>query len=141
MIDLIKEELKKSDLSEKSLRKFGFTISVPFLIIAVWLYFSHAIYYIFFAGLAAVFILMSVFSPSALRQVYIVWMGIAFILGYIMTRIILTILFYLVMMPIGIILRLTGKDLLKLKISGEEKTYWEKRTITKKTPSDYEKQF
>ncbi|GAB4337901.1 MAG: hypothetical protein Kow0089_09490 [Desulfobulbaceae bacterium] len=48
--------------------------------------------------------------PRTLRPVYIVWMTIGHWLGWINTRIILTLLFYLLILPVGVIMRLFGKD-------------------------------
>lgn len=55
-----------------------------------------------------------------------------------MSRVILTILFYLVLKPIGITVKIFGKKFLNLKIDKEAKTYWRKRV---KEKIDYERQF
>jgi len=138
---MIKEELKKLDISDKSLRKFGITIGIVFGIIAAYLFYTGSHYLYFIGGLALLLILFGVMAPAALRTVYIYWMALAILLGFIMTRVILTLLYYLVMTPTGLYLRATKKDLLKLKTTGSEATYWEKRTVTEKSQADYEKQF
>ena len=68
-------------------------------------------------------------------------MGFALILGSIMTRVILSVLFYLVITPIGLISKLSGKDFLDLKFDKSVSSYWipRKKIIFEK--ANYEKQF
>lgn len=138
---MIKEELKNLDLSPKALRKFGITMAVVAGLVTLWLYFVNPDYIIFSGGLTLLFALLALVVPGSLKTFYLLWMALAFVLGFIMTRVILTVLFYLILTPTGLFLRLTGKDLLKLKVKGGEVTYWEKRPGLKKSQSDYEKQF
>lgn len=138
---MIKEEIKNLDLSSKGLKKFGITMAVVSGLITLWLYFFHPDYIIFSGGLTLLFALLAFIVPTSLKTFYLLWMALAFILGFIMTRVILTVLFYIILTPTGLFLRLTGKDLLKLKVNGGEVSYWEKRSGAKKTKSDYEKQF
>jgi hypothetical protein len=72
--------------------------------------------------------------------VYIFWMRLAFILGWINTRIILFIIFYLIFTPIGIVLRIFGIDLLDRKIERDKESYW-KKIEKKDMHSDYQRQF
>ena len=64
----------------------------------------------------------------------------AVIIGAIMTRIILTILFFLVMTPIGLFTRLIGRDFLNLKITNQS-SYWNSRVKKDELNQNYEKQF
>jgi multisubunit Na+/H+ antiporter MnhG subunit len=68
-------------------------------------------------------------------------MGLAIILGFFMTRVILTILFYLVLTPISFIARIVGKKFMDLKYDKSANTYWEKRSVIQKKQIDYERQF
>jgi hypothetical protein len=68
-------------------------------------------------------------------------MSLALILGWFMSRVILIILFYLVITPIGLFAKLFRKRFLELKINKSAKTYWEKRENIIKQPIDYERQF
>ena len=58
-----------------------------------------------------------------------------------MSRLILFILFYIVITPIGFILRMAGKDFLNLRTDKNSDSYWEKREIKVKEKIDYERQF
>lgn len=93
-------------------------------------------------GLAgAFFLLAGLFVQSILRPVYIGWMKFAFILGWVNTRILLGVFFYLIITPIGVVMRLAGKDLLDRKIDRSAKSYWKKRDRTAFDPKRMEQQF
>jgi hypothetical protein len=68
-------------------------------------------------------------------------MTLAVILGWFMSRVILFILYYVIITPIGIFLKLIGKDFLKLKIDKSSKSYWETREKKIAEQIDYERQF
>ena len=67
-------------------------------------------------------------------------MTFAVILGWIMTRVILSIVFYFILTPIGLITRLMGNDFLAMK-KVESSSYWNHRNSDLETNQDYEKQF
>ena len=67
-------------------------------------------------------------------------MAFSIILGWIMTKIILTLLFYLLITPIGLITRLFGNDYLRLKESNSS-SYWNNRDSAKELDQRFEKQF
>ena len=70
-----------------------------------------------------------------------VWMIFAVILGWFMTKVILSLLFYLIITPIGLFLRIIGKDLLNLKEKKQQKSYWNMRNSEEEQNQNYEKQF
>lgn len=76
-----------------------------------------------------------------LKPLNLIWMTLAVVLGWFMSRFILSVIYYLVLTPIGLILRLSKKDLLGTQKSQTAETYWKPRQITQKSSSDYEKQF
>lgn len=91
--------------------------------------------------LAAVFFLMGLAKPMSLKFIYQIWMGLGSLLGWLNTRIILSILFYFILSPIGLILRLFGKQFLDLKMDGQQKSYWLSKETSKFMRENYEKQF
>tara|TARA_B100002052_G_C15417914_1_gene391439 strand:- start:13 stop:426 length:414 start_codon:yes stop_codon:yes gene_type:complete len=135
------EEIINIKSSSKDLRSFGITFSIISLIIASFLYFSNALeLFKIFTYIGLVFIVLGYIIPIALKPLYFVWMIIAIVLGWVMTRVILSIVFYLVITPIGIITRILGEDFLSLKNS-ETKSYWNNRDSIIENNQDYEKQF
>ena len=82
---------------------------------------------------------MGLVLPGFLEPVYIVWMRFASILGWINTRIILVIIFYLVFTPLGLLIRLFRIDLLER--GNKLDSYWKKKEKTGFNPLDYERRF
>ncbi len=72
---------------------------------------------------ATAFLVPSLVYPRALKWLYQGWMVIGLVLGWIQTRIILSIIFFLLVTPIAVFMRLTGKDILKMKWDKSAKTY------------------
>jgi hypothetical protein len=110
---------------KQELRNFGLTVGtfvgVLFGLLIPWL-FSHDFPtwpWIVFSVLS----FLSLLLPYFLLPIYKGWMVIGHWLGWINTRIILGILFYLVFFPIGIFMKLLGKDPMMRKLKGEEASY------------------
>ena len=73
------------------------------------------------------FITFGFLIPIILKPIYIGWMSFAIIIGWFMTRFILSLLFYLIVTPIGLITRVLGKDFLELKKEASNGSYWNQR--------------
>jgi carbamoyltransferase len=128
------------EVPRRTLRRFGLTLGLAFLLLGVILIFRHRAAGRPFALLAALLLLLAGFAPQWLRLIYRPWMRFAELLGAIMSRVILTILFFLAVTPVGLLQRLFGKRPLDLRFKGNDATYWHRRTV-KFAPADYEKQF
>jgi len=122
-------------------RKFGFTMAVAFGIISVLVFAKHRHPVWVLAGLSAAFAFLGACAPAWLKPVHAFWMGLAQALSWVNTRIILAVMFYLVISPIGLCMRLFGKDLLDKKIEKSKKSYWRQAAQKDFQPSDYERQF
>jgi hypothetical protein len=91
---------------------------------------------------AALLIVFGVASPNTLRPVYIGWMSMAFVLGFIISHLILGLLFYCVITPMGLVARLAGKDFLRSRRDPAARSYWFPRDRRgPPAPLDYERQF
>jgi hypothetical protein len=133
--------MEKLKCDAQSLRKFGFTMAVAFTVISVLVFLKHRHPVWIFSGLSVAFLLLGLAVPAWLKPVYIIWMYLAQVLAWINTRIILAAMFYLVITPIGLCMRLFGADLLDIRIEKERKTYWKEAAQKDFQPSDYERQF
>ena len=138
---MIKDEIKNIKQSPKDLRKFGLTVGTVLLLIAFFLIWKHGPFQFYFLYIGAFLVLAGFLFPSILRPLNKAWMTLAVLLGWVMTRVILSLLFYLVITPISLIARISGKHFLDLKIDKTRATYWEKRKNVPSSPVDYEKQF
>ena len=138
---MILEEIKSIKETKEDLRKFGYTVGGALLIISGLLFWFEKASYIYFAVPGLLLILGGLIVPQLLRPLNKVWMTLAILLGWVMTRVILSILFYLVITPIGLIAKIARKDFLNLKLDKHQESYWVKRERKSLKPIDYERQF
>ena len=138
---MLKEEFKNIKETKKDLRKFGLTVGTVLILISVVLFYFEKSSAVYFIIPGAMLIIAAFVHTEILKPLNRVWMGLAIVLGFIMSRIILTILFYLVLTPIGLLAKLFGKKFMNLKCDKSTETYWEKRQIKEKNNLDYERQF
>ena len=123
-------------------RKFGLLFSFIAVFINLYLYTKGSILNpLLFSTIAL--IVLSILIPSALKYPYIAWMSFANVMGWVMTRVILSFLFYLIISPISLLLRLFGKNFLETKWDNSLDTYWNYREKLDKSDLKeyYEKQF
>lgn len=135
------EEIKNIKTGKKDIRSFGITIGIILLIIAGFLFYKEKESFQLFIYIAGSFIGVGLIVPVILKPIYLIWMMFAVILGWFMTRLILSLLFYLVITPIGLVLRVLGKDLLNLKKQEVQDSYWNMRDPQIEQNQNYEKQF
>jgi len=135
------EEIKHIKESKKDLLKFGLTVGIALLVISVVLFLFDKSSYVYFGIIGGVLILFGVLFPSILKPLNKIWMTIALLLGWFMSRVILAILFYLVLTPIGIIAKIFGKRFLNLNVNDETLSYWNKREVKSSKITEYERQF
>ncbi len=135
------EEIEKIKSTKKDLKKFGYTVGSVLLLISILLKFSGKISFIYFGGFGALLIVFALLSPAILKPLNKLWMILAIILSWIMTRVILIILFYLALSPVSLLAKLFRKDFLNTGYKNDQSSYWIKRDDKKLSPSDYERQF
>ncbi len=133
--------MEKLNLDKKSLKKFGVTMGVAFLIIALLLLIRHKHNLLPLFSISIVFFMFAFTLPVLLKPIYILWMRLAFILGWITTRLILFIIFYFIFTPIGLGMRLFKVDLLDRKIDKNKESYWKEKEKGDFKPLNYERQF
>jgi len=143
LIREIRNQLKALPQQARDLERFAVVISSVLLLIAVLLFWlgRNPGRSLLFTGAAIVIIIAALFSPFLLRPLHKTWMALAFFLGGVMSRLILTLLFYLILTPVGLLLRLFGKDLLHLRRNPRLQSYWLERTAAANTPDRYKRPF
>jgi len=136
------QEIKELKPSPKELRKFGLTMAAVFFLIAVYIFIKRDadISYIF-AGFSIIFFIGAVVKPAGLLIAYKLWMSLAICLSWVMTRVILGVLFYVGFTAIKVIAKIAGKEFLDLKIDKNRKSYWIKREQKEFDKSTFERQF
>ncbi len=138
---MILEEIKNIKETKKELRKFGTTVGTVLILIGGFLFWKQKESFIYFGSLGVILVLTGLIIPTILKPLNKAWMTLAILMGWVMTRVILTILFYIVLTPTAFIAKLFKKNFLDLKIDKSRNTYWEKREKRNFSPEDYEKQF
>jgi hypothetical protein len=133
--------MDKLSLDKTTLKKFAIIMFVALTIIGTILLLKNNDTYIWFYSSGIVLFLLSIFATNLIKPVYITWMKFAFILGWLNTRLILSIMFYLVFSPIGLLMRLFGVDMLDRKIEKNKESYWKNKDKKEFKPGDYERQF
>ena len=133
-------ELNSIESSRKDLKNFGFIIGFILVVIGAFLFFREKDSFVYFFSIGLFFIGIGIITPVALKPIHKIWMTFAIIIGWVMTRVILSVLFYLIISTIGIFARLVGKDFLNLKSKNNE-SYWNIRNKEYELNQDYEKQF
>ena len=116
--------VEKLTKTKRELRRFGLVMTAPLLIIGCVLIWRGREVGPYVVGLAVLFLLAALAFPIVLRPVERVWMAMARVLSVIMTYVILAVTFFLVITPMGLILRILGKDLLQKKFESEKSSYW-----------------
>ncbi len=108
----------------KQLRSFGLLVGGIFAGIGLWpvLFRSEdlRLWALIFAGL---FVTLALVRPKSLGSVYQVWMAIGYALGWLNTKVILVVIFYGLFTPLGLVMRLFGRDLLCRKFARDADTY------------------
>ncbi|MCW5555047.1 MAG: hypothetical protein KIS67_23145 [Verrucomicrobiae bacterium] len=137
----ILEDIRQLRTDAGVLRKFGLVVGGVLTGLGLLFLWRHKLYYPYFLWPGVVLVFFGAVWPRALKWVYLVWMSAAFVLGFAMAHVILTLLFFVIITPVGLVARLAGKDFLRLKLNRVAKSYWLPREQRVKPPADYEKQY
>jgi hypothetical protein len=129
------------DPTERMLRQFGALSIVFFGALAARAYLHHRPLLAAVMGALGLAIGVSgLVRPRSIRPVFIGWMKVAFPIGWVVSRIVLAAIFYAIITPIALVLRITGRDVLGLKRGTGRTTYWQPKAIVN-DKSRYLRQF
>ncbi len=138
---MLREELQSLDTGSRQLRSFGITLGIAFLIVAGVLYWRDIPGEVVVAGIGGLLLVTGLIAPRLLRPLYKPWMALALVLGFIMTRVILTVIFVLLFIPIGLLMQLFGKDPLRRKLDPDAETYWISKEYDAEAPERLERYY
>ena len=122
-------------------RSFGWVMAVFFGLIGLWPLLSAQATRGWALGLATAFALAALLAPQWLAPLNRAWMQLGLLLHKITNPIVLGVAFYLVIAPIGLLMRLTGHDPLRLKRDAAATSYWIARQPPGPPPSSFPRQF
>ncbi|HCV43896.1 MAG TPA: hypothetical protein DGH68_10470 [Bacteroidetes bacterium] len=142
--------IEKVDISREAVKKTGKAFLIAGSVLGTVLFLSHSHLsgwlgwdwqqglessaWKWFIGVGAGLFGLSHIAYPVMKPIHFAWMRFSQVLAWISTRVILSIFFYLVITPMGLLMRLLGKDLLDKKIDRSAKSYWKKRDLSKYDP-------
>lgn len=122
--------MKMSDVELSSNRKFGFFFTVVFLIIAFYFYYINSYVWFYISlTISLAFFTTTILKADFLLPLNKLWMQFGLLLGIIISPIVMGLIFFGIFTPLGILMRLLGRDELYLRVK-RKKTYWINREDT-----------
>ena len=130
--------MKGVSVKISSNRSFGFLFFVVFFVVSLWPLKSQGDLRLWAFILSLVFLVLGVLNSKLLTPLNKLWFKFGILLGSIVSPIVMGAVFFIVVTPIGLIMRLLGKDLLRINKNKTISTYWINRD---KQKNSMKKQF
>jgi len=129
-----------SEIELPSNRKFGLFFTFVFAVAAAYFYYAENIVWTYaFVAASLIFLLITLIKSDALLPLNKLWMRFGLLLGMIVSKIVLGIIFFGLFMPIATLMRLSGRDELSLQFS-QKVSHWKTRSEQIK-PESFKNQF
>ena len=119
--------LIKSNIKISSNRNFGLVFFFIFLVVSLWPLTHNESPRIWSAIISLAFLILVLTRSKLLTPLNRLWAKFGIILGSIIAPIVMGVVFFLVITPIGLVMKIIGKDLLSIKYDKKKETYWIKR--------------
>jgi hypothetical protein len=129
------------EVKSSSERTFGLAFAALFTLIAAWRWWKGTPFAEWWLVGAVLFALAGLVAPGILAPLNRAWVKLGLLLFYVINPLVLGILFYLVFLPIGLVLRWSGKDPLRLRFDSSAHTYWIDRSHEGASPGSMRNQF
>lgn len=120
-MNLISNTQKKT---RAELRKYGLTMFTALAVFSGLLFWRERSAWLFTATPSALFLVFALLLPKALEPVEKLWMKLAAVLGFVMTNVLLTLVFLIAIIPTGLVLRLFGKRPIQKGFPEDASSYW-----------------
>ena len=112
---------------QNSNKSFGLLFFVVFLIIGLWPLKNGDNLNVYFITISGIFLILGLINSKLLSPLNKIWIKLGEILGIIIAPIVMFLVYFIVLTPVSLIVRLFGKDLLSLKFFKKKDSYWIKR--------------
>ena len=119
--------MQKQNIKISSNKSFGIVFFVVFLLIGIYPIINDNNPRYWSLLLSIIFLFLGIVNSKILTPLNIIWFKFGILLGKIVSPIIMAIIFFFVVTPIGLLMRILKKDLLNLKYNND-KTYWIKKS-------------
>ena len=134
--------MKKERNETRDLRQFGAVLAGILLVAGAINFFKGRISWCpWFFGPGLVVVVLVFAAPKSIKPIFILFTKIGHIIGWINTRIILILVYYILITPIALIMKIFRKDLLDIKIDKNKISYWTNRSTDRSAKEALEKQF
>jgi hypothetical protein len=137
----MENKISTSNVKVGSDRSFGIVFSGFFSLIAAFLFWNKNANFIYLLSCALIFGLISLGAPKYLHPLNILWFKFGGFLHMIVSPIILGLMFFSVITPIGLIMRILGKRTLNLQFNEKITTYWINRNPPTQSSNSFKNQF
>lgn len=129
--------------TRKQIRQFALLVGTVLILLATWQWYKDAweTARIVLWSIGGLLYVLGLVIPVVLTPFYKGWMALAHVLAYVNTRIIVSLIFFLVMMPIGFIMRLIKGDILGEKLDKNAPSYWTDYEPVESVKEHCERQF
>jgi hypothetical protein len=122
-------------------RNFGFTMAAVFGLIGAWGLYKATSHWPYWLGIAAVFAVVTLVRPQALGPANRAWLKLGLLMYKVVNPVIMAILFFGAILPIGLLMRMAGKDFLRLARDRSASTYWLPRVDERPQSESMKQQF
>ena len=120
--------MKQKEIKISSNKSFGFVFFVIFIAIALWPLLKDDNIRIWSVILSIIFLILGLLNSKILTPLNKLWIRFGILLGKIVSPVVMGIVYFGVVTPIGLIMKLFGKDILNLKIDKNKNTYWSSKS-------------
>ena len=112
-------------------RSFGIVFFVVFFIIAIYPLLNDGSVRLWSLIISIIFLILGLLNSKILSPFNKIWFKFGLLLGKIVSPVVMGFIFFIIVTPIGLLMRILGKDLLNLKFSDKEYSYWQKKSEIK----------
>jgi hypothetical protein len=122
-------------------RQFGIVMAVALALLSLLNLWRSGGWWQWSLAIAALFAATAIFAPNALKPLNLVWFKLGMLMHRVINPVIMALLYYVSVVPTGLIMRALGKDLLRLKLDRNAETYWIMREPPGPAPATMKDQF
>lgn len=138
---MLRDELKSIASTRRDLRNFGLVVGGVFFALGALAHWKGRPLWPWLEGAGVLLVAFGALYPAALKPLQRAWMTMAVLMGFVMTRVILGVLFFGALLPVGLVARAFGARFFERTPDPGAETYWRRREGHPSGPEHLERQF
>ncbi|MFT5206313.1 MAG: hypothetical protein ACI9CF_000048 [Candidatus Omnitrophota bacterium] len=138
---MLVEELKHIKSGAKELKEFGLVVGCGLIVVGGCLWHFKDTFFLPFAYIGTTLIALAFVCRKVLWAPQKIWMGLGLCMGWVVGHVLMSLVFFIGVIPIGIAVKLSGRRLLDEKLNSGVESYWNKRDMDKADHKNCEKQY